>query len=385
MKILLPVRFKPGAWLGGSNYFLSLVSALRQRPADDVEIVVASNRPEGFGQADAGGVRIVHAPWLEPRSRADHFANGLVDLATAINPRLYWLANRIGADLVSHVVPGRMPPCPMLYWMPDFQHRHYPDFFSARERRARDRDIAASARTGHLLVSSRAAEADFRRFYPELANVRVHVMNFTPGLDDADAPPAASLLAHYGLREDFFFLPNQFWRHKNHAVVIEALRQLPPTFQVACTGAIVDYRGDEHIRSMMQAIRSHGLEQRFLLLGVLPRAEMMGLMSACRAVINPSLFEGWSTTVEEAKNSGKRLLLSDIPVHREQDPADALYFAAHDAGQLAAAMQRIRDEYDPASEKLRAASAIAMHPRRVERFSARYLEIARAIAPARGS
>lgn len=33
--------------------------------------------------------------------------------------------------------------------------------------------------------------------------------------------------------------------------------------------------------------------------------------------VNPSFYEGWSTTVEEAKSIGVPLLLSDIPVHRE--------------------------------------------------------------------
>ena len=44
------------------------------------------------------------------------------------------------------------------------------------------------------------------------------------------------------------------------------------------------------------------------------------------ALINPSYFEGWSTSVEEAKSLGKRVILSDIPVHREQNPLMGIYF-----------------------------------------------------------
>lgn len=44
------------------------------------------------------------------------------------------------------------------------------------------------------------------------------------------------------------------------------------------------------------------------------------LMKHAIAIINPSLFEGGSTTVEEAKSLLKVIILSGIPVHREQNP-----------------------------------------------------------------
>ena len=53
------------------------------------------------------------------------------------------------------------------------------------------------------------------------------------------------------------------------------------------------------------------------------------------AVINPSLFEGWSTTVEEAKALDLNIILSDIPVHREQNPDRSIFFNARDPEQLA--------------------------------------------------
>jgi len=52
-------------------------------------------------------------------------------------------------------------------------------------------------------------------------------------------------------------------------------------------------------------------------------------MRVAGAVINPSLFEGWSTTVEEAKSMGVPMLLSDIGVHREQAEGRASFFDPH--------------------------------------------------------
>ena len=64
---------------------------------------------------------------------------------------------------------------------------------------------------------------------------------------------------------------------------------------------------------------------------MLPRAHVFRLMRQSLAVLQPSLFEGWSTSVEEAKSVGKRMILLDIPVHREQDPPRALFFDPRDA------------------------------------------------------
>jgi glycosyltransferase involved in cell wall biosynthesis len=72
-------------------------------------------------------------------------------------------------------------------------------------------------------------------------------------------------------------------------------------------------------------------------LGLVPYEDVLGLNAASDALINPSLFEGWSTTVEEAKALGTGMLLSDIGLHREQSPS-ATFFPADNAVALAAAM-----------------------------------------------
>jgi len=70
------------------------------------------------------------------------------------------------------------------------------------------------------------------------------------------------------------------------------------------------------------------------------------LMFNSISIINPSLFEGWSTTVEEAKTYGKNIILSDIPVHREQSPERCIYFDSSNAGELANIVLDIWSSYD---------------------------------------
>ena len=58
-------------------------------------------------------------------------------------------------------------------------------------------------------------------------------------------------------------------------------------------------------------------------------------MKGARFLIQPSLFEGWGTVLEDAKVLDKTVLLSDIPVHREQMNEKCTLFEPHDADELA--------------------------------------------------
>jgi glycosyltransferase involved in cell wall biosynthesis len=81
-------------------------------------------------------------------------------------------------------------------------------------------------------------------------------------------------------------------------------------------------------------IESSGVNLNFRLLGLIPHAHIPALMRSSAALINPSTFEGWSTTVEEAKAMGTPMILSDLKVHQEQSK-EASFFNATAPVQLA--------------------------------------------------
>jgi glycosyltransferase involved in cell wall biosynthesis len=90
----------------------------------------------------------------------------------------------------------------------------------------------------------------------------------------------------------------------------------------------------------MGKIEEWGLQREFRFLGLIPFADVCALMHCCCALINPSFFEGWSTTVEEAKSMGTPLILSSIAVHREQVEGDAIFFDPKSPEELAGALAR---------------------------------------------
>ena len=107
---------------------------------------------------------------------------------------------------------------------------------------------------------------------------------------------------------------------------------MPP---VVMTGRTDDQRDPGLYARLITEARRAGVASHFLHLGLVPYEDVFGLNASAEALINPSLFEGWSTTVEEAKALGTRMLLSDISLHREQAP-DAMFFDPHSPAALAA-------------------------------------------------
>ena len=133
----------------------------------------------------------------------------------------------------------------------------------------------------------------------------------------------------YDIPNLYFHLPNQFWQHKNHKLVaksVAALNKRNIRINIICTGKTYDYRNPKFFDEFLIFLKKLNVYDQFRILGVIPYEEMISLMYYSTAVINPSFFEGWSTTVEESKTLNKKILLSKIPVHIEQNPNKGKYF-----------------------------------------------------------
>jgi glycosyltransferase involved in cell wall biosynthesis len=340
-----------GGWQGGVNYFNNLLRCYRQYPDPALKLEVFTARPEDAARYQSDAIDIHPWPEIAP-GRLGHYPRTVAKRLLGYDPVLLKVLERQRIDLLTHTGMGTQPSINTLQWQPDFQHRVYPQFFSPRERTDRDANIANVGRWGNILLSSHAAAADFRRYYPELTSVQTHILHFS-GAAVLDIVPLKreELEAQYPVREPYFFLPNQFWQHKNHAVVVEALRRTPPEIRVICTGPMQDYRNPTYVPGLLAKVKQAGLEQRFVCLGTVAYPMIVSLMHHSLAVLQPSLFEGWSTSVEESKAMCKQIALSNINVHLEQAPQRGVYFSPNSPEELAEYLIRIHAEFSPATEE----------------------------------
>lgn len=342
-----------GAWIGGANYFRSLIAAVLALPDRAIDPVIFAAQEDAVGlSAQFPGISIVPTRLFTRRSMP-WLTRKLTLRATGRDTVLHDLLRKHGVDVLSHsgcLGPGAT--IPAIGWIADLQHRRLPALCSARESAARDATIERWHRfCAALVFSSHAARADFARFYGEAA-IPAYVIPFVPLTHPVPAAAATEAFARYALPRAYFYVPNQFWVHKNHRIVIEAARRLGKAgleVDLVFTGGTQDYRDGGHYDGLKALAADLGSHARFL--GIVPYADVLALMEGALAIINPSRFEGWSTTVEEARNLGKSILLSDIDVHREQAPPRAVYFNPDDADDLAARMRTAWTSMDASREK----------------------------------
>ncbi len=232
---------------------------------------------------------------------------------------------------------------PTLDWIADFQHCRFPQMFSKVNFYWRDIGYwALSHCATRLMVSSQDAKRDCENFYPKSIG-RVDAIPFAvrmnSGVSVAELQEIRSL---YQLPEKFYYLPNQFWKHKNHLNVLEALNLLKQSGSdvvIVATGHARDGRNPDHPQRIFDLVKHYGLEDKFIFLGLIPFEHILPLMRLSAAMVNPSFFEGWSTTVEEAKAVGAPMLLSDLPIHREQTEGKAVFYDANRPENIAAVLQ----------------------------------------------
>ena len=240
----------------------------------------------------------------------------------------------------------------MISWIPDFQHRHFPLYFNKKDARKRDffySSIAHNSRR-RIVLSSESCLDDFRRFY-EPIKCKPYIVSFVSNIEriirNLDKNREVSILAENGISNDkYVCIMNQFWQHKNHKVVFDAIINLYTKYpdsnlKFVFTGIMEDYRNPDYIQSLKTVANDPMVAPHIKMLGYISKEEQIAIMKNAEFIIQPSLFEGWGTVVEEAKVLDKTILLSDIPVHREQKSDKCVLFNPHNAEALA---ELIHDE-----------------------------------------
>lgn len=333
-------------WFGGWMYMRNLVRALAEYSDLEIETLLfigpdRADDPYVSGLAGLPRTRIVvDRAFSEDRVRAGIGRT----LTTGRNTPLLAAYRREHVDVAfcPAIYLGWRSEIPSIAWFPDFQHRRLPFLFDRpawlrRELGFRIQVASSSA----ILLSSKDAEIDCLEFYPRAAN-RTHVAQFSVPIDSwPDARTARAALRQQNIPEDFVFLPNQLWVHKNHAVAIEAARELKARGSMRCilaTGHGADPRHPGYGAELEKRIADADVTSHFRMLGSVEHGLVQAMTICANALLNPSRFEGWSTTVEEAKACGTPLILSDLRVHREQAP-DAQFFAPDDVRALADAIE----------------------------------------------
>lgn len=378
-------------WIFPRVYACDILTALRALPERQLTTLLYSQKPKEVAPPELVALAddYIHAA-PPPRGTPAWLVERSLTKATGWELGELRALRRAQVDAIAFALPPKGSGIPSLNYVYDFQHVHLPDLFSDAEKARRDREFSAIAkRSAAIIVWSRSVKEDFIRAYPEAA-ARVHLLSPVTALsDELFAASADAVRQHYHLPERFVYLPNQFWKHKNHQVVFSALKILMDRgirpFLV-CSGFPGDNRHTNYFSEVLHQISVLGIRDQIAFLGLVQRDHVLQLMRQSIGVINPSRFEGFGMSVEEARSVGKSLLLSDIDPFREQNPPHTKFFPKENPEALAGLLASLWAEEPTGPQLEREAAARTDNQRRRleygKNFQSLVLDVARSTAPA---
>lgn len=330
-------------WIGGAYYIQNLIRSLNYLPKNEqIQLCILANNKALFQELQnvTAYPNLKYIQYRPQLNKFEHFVNRVTK--KILNKKVFLKTIELDWVFPLYNIPQDLIHIKkLIFWIPDFQEKYLPDFFSPEEVNNRQWCYENMVALGHTIVfSSYSALNDFNTFFPDAKNKK-KILQFAVVHPDLKAIDIEKVKMKYGIEGNYFFSPNQFWQHKNHIAIIEAVRILKYkgiTVKVVFTGKESDYRNPNYTTNLKQKVVEYQLENEIVFLGFIDRIDQLVLMNNAQAVIQPSLFEGWSTVVEDAKALNKTLIVSNIAVHKEQLENKAYYFMPNNYVELALKM-----------------------------------------------
>ena len=240
-------------WTGGVTYRVNLLKALKVHPTFDfnnVFLIVSS-------KSDAAKMPIPESQVLvlpKTKSFLDKlwcsFLKKYFDYDVLMSRIVK--DNNIDVIFPSYLKSGKAK---SIYWMPDFQFMHLPNFFTKQAIKSFNIKLPKYFKLADSIVlSSEDAKNDFKYFSPEFLN-KTRVMRFVAHVpQNVYGQSVNEISSEYKIPKKFIYLPNQFWAHKNHVIVFKALSILKHrgvTPFLVLTGNPVDVRNPAYLAGIL--------------------------------------------------------------------------------------------------------------------------------------
>jgi glycosyltransferase involved in cell wall biosynthesis/2-polyprenyl-3-methyl-5-hydroxy-6-metoxy-1,4-benzoquinol methylase len=248
------------------------------------------------------------------------------------------------------------PTVPVVSVIYDLQYRYYPQFFNEGELYHRDKHFVDACRLANRLIciSNYVCGTVLENSAVDPKQVKTVHIRLSSRLERPSAEKIATILSNFDLQaERFIFYPANFWQHKNHTILLTAFSlyktQYPTSeLKLVCTGA-----PNKRMEYLQMAVNKMALGDSVMFLGYLHNEELAGLMASCRALIFPSLYEGFGMPVLEAMAFGKPVLCSNVTSLPEVAESAALFFDPKKPQEITLAINRIESEPELVAELIR--------------------------------
>jgi glycosyltransferase involved in cell wall biosynthesis len=335
-------------WTGEDNYFKSLLSSLSLLKSKKLNVHIFCSNEKKKYLLNFIKKNFVVSVFFEKNS-IFLILRKIIKIIFKKDLVLEYFFKKNKINIISHYLPvhGIKSIC----WIPDLQHLFFKNFFPNIELKRRDSLFNNYIRNADkVIVSSKDTYFNLKKYY-KINNTRTAILNFVPIINFSELKNFNYLKNKYNLLPNYIYVPNQFWMHKNHNILIQSailLKKKNHNYKFVITGNPSSGSDNSVYLDFVRSITVNKVDKYFDLLGFVSYADVLNLIFYSKILLNPSLFEGWSTIVEEGKIFNKKMLLSDLSVHKEQCSNKATYFKRNNPNELAKKiiqLSKVRNTY----------------------------------------
>lgn len=258
-----------------------------------------------------------------------------------------------------------LPNIPTVCVIYDLQYKTHPTFFDSKDLASRDHAFTEACRLATKLVAiseySRQSALTHANLDPKkIQTIKLRIAKRST----ANQTPIKSLLKSLNLVAGQYILyPANFWLHKNHEMLLTALKMayhdygVSENIKLVCTGS-----PGRRQQWLIDAVIRMGLKDNVVFTGYLKDIDLAKLMENSAGVIFPSLYEGFGLPILEAMAANIPVACSNITSLPEVAGDGAILFDPRIPTQIASAMATL------ISDKAKRENLIKIGQERVAEF-----------------
>lgn len=277
-----------------------------------------------------------------------HFLGLFLGIKQILLKNIDAVLENIGVDLLivptpfSFDIPLKIP---YVVFIPDLMHRYYPHFpeYKLEERISRDIIYKYYAKNALLnIVESEQGAEDLSRFFKikksQIRIIPVMPPNYIYDYGKIDEETAETILKKYELPENFLFYPAQFWYHKNHLRLVQAISLIKEKHKIKIPLVLVgNSKGhyEKIYKRVMTEVKKLGIEDQIVHLGYVSNREIVAIYKKAEALVFPSLIGPTSIPPLEAMVLGVPLICSNLFEMPKQVGGAGVLFDPFDTNDMA--------------------------------------------------
>tara|TARA_Y100000389_G_scaffold167749_1_gene173061 strand:- start:844 stop:2004 length:1161 start_codon:yes stop_codon:yes gene_type:complete len=371
------LNYSYNSWVGGFNYHLNLFKSINQFNKKIKIIIFVNNKISSHDQKLLNNYKIIKTDKFNYGFNKNKISKIITKLKIFLFGRdkdldSFFLKYKI--DVLSHFTylgkNSLIKSIPIIW---DFQEIHNPESFSRKDLILRKiNTFMCNIHSNKVILGGNHALRDYRKIIGS---------NKTNGIAlsqiykiDLNLKKKKLLFKKFNLpNKKFFIVPNQYWAHKNHILILKSLKFLDKikktNFFIVSTGNTNNWRDQNYFKYIKNYLNKNKIKNYFIL-GIVSHEDLINLTYYSEGLINPSKSEGWSNSVELAKSLNKINLISKINCHKEQSNELSYLFKINDYKKLSELLIRKYNIKKTSTNKL-----TNINKKNFNKFGKKYFEI----------